>query len=337
MGANRWMLLLGAWCAVCADARGAEPLAGLSIAMLHVERGRVMALPMPTDRVADQTAAQNPDRTRAVFDQTVADCRQQQKASEEAAILCPVPAQAVARFHGMAQAPAQWRDAKGRVYRTRGGWHFRSDPGEGTGFGLEPSVGRTSVAVSGMALASGSDAVFVALRKVPASRWRRWPELTAQIAVWHRSVVSICGEHKQWCVHAGKAPPRATQLTGRAVEYALPDGRVLQRLRAAGPPAAQGKSEAASTYASIDFWRIVDRSGGVRYLGDTSGTEAAQTSYVNCETQCRHDWDRLPQVLVARGRTFLVGASSGGTVTDYSIHELVGGELRVRGGYQWGS
>jgi hypothetical protein len=327
--------------------------APIEAAVLHIEKGRMVALPVLSFPVDPR---QIPDQSQGGFDARL-EVRGSKEApscpgkSAEEVQQCSIPPSVVAQHHYMRATPGQWLDSTGAKYRMRTGWYFVTGGGDGIGFDLGPAPSSIESVrrLTGRALLSDAGGFPVTAPIRPAV-WKRWPELARELTTWLEGHTVKCGQSAS-CREAAKQLATAGSVQGDAWEFKLQDGRALQYLRATSQSKGKGvlshsdlKEEQVDPdpdRLQINLWRIVTGEGAVRVLRlnevSTGWLSGAELVDPYCDSQCTGGWTGRPDVFTAHGRTFMFGPYQGGTTGGYLFFEVMPTELKRLGWYRWGS
>jgi hypothetical protein len=306
------------------------------VAVLHIENGRRIALPVLTIPGGDRRQLEDMEGRLDMFSDSIGlvveRCRNRVKTEvEKDSVQCVLPSALVGEHHYMAKVPTSWWDSRGDSYRVLGGRYFQHTPGSGIGFDLGPHRGKAKSPI--VVLTSETRASFSDVQVVEPRVWRRWPELAQELAAWRKSEIKHCSEAASCVTNLASA----ARMRGAGLEYRLPDGRRLQLLRATSRPpgAASGTPQ---PFALAILWRIVAPDGTARVLrDDKEWLTGVTTASDDCASQCRWNWDARPEVFSLSGRTFVFGPYSGGTVEGYQFIEVLPQKLKLLGWYRWGS
>ncbi|HEY6095588.1 MAG TPA: hypothetical protein VIU93_11620 [Gallionellaceae bacterium] len=263
---------------------------------------------------------------------------------------CKTSIALVAKHHHMGSIPVSWFDSKGHVYEVEGGVYVVSDTGNFVGFSLRPaSSGSEEKITEDRVLLSRKDG-FAAVKTLPPSEWKDWPEFRQEINSWKSKQLSKCNS-KNACKEAVNWLTSEKHIQGEAVEFQISDGRKLQFLRATSSTQSGGVLVPKPIYIQdvtppdslhTNLWRLVNTDNSVRVLRISNESWLADlgNTILNdpyCENQCGPSFTGRPEVISAKGRTYIFGSYSGGTVSGYLFFEVLPTELRFLERYRGGS
>lgn len=318
------------------------PVEQIEVAVLHEEYGQRLAWPVLSLPSTDRRQLENVENRLGCRTEKMCElarlCRENSKPLKDDptsyVAKCPVPYNLVKEQHYMEIAPKYWFDSDKRSYKSLGGIYlFGFGQGDDViGFDIGASNATESSIHNGRALIS-ANSTFAAKRKISPSSWQKWPELLNELHHWKNTRNFECGNDDK-CIKTIENLSIIKNMDGYSIEFMLPDGRKLQYLRANSPIPENKPSSVHedNAYLITDIWRIIKANGKSQVLRAYTNTDTN-----NCETQCMSGWNRIPDVFTIRGRTFIFGPFSGGTVFGYNFIEVLQKELKTLGQYSGGS
>lgn len=257
----------------------------------------------------------------------------------------------VAQENYMSSIPKSWVDYASNRYTPKGA-AARDDGVVGGALGFElMSVGTTQengYKLHGQILLNRADG-FPPERVVSPNEWKQWPEFLQELKYWTGIELGNC-ENLEVCKKAVEWLALPKHINGMAREFSLVDGRKLQFVQASSKTNGKGVLGNTPEYVGentepdemqANLWRIVNMDGSAKLLRTRENISGNIDDSVlvdhYCGSQCSYKWSGSPSVISAKGRTFIIGGFSGGTLYGYLILEVLPTELVYIGKFAWGS
>lgn len=294
----------------------------------------------------DDTNSNDVDKFDAIENLTVDDGREMDpediKALDEEKVSMRM--RLIAEYADMSSIPNAWVNSKGKRYIPFDGGQFGALAMDyAIGFRISnPDISDKS---NGQVVLSRPEG-FPLARLVPQNEWKQWPEFQQELKKWSIGQLEDC-KNLPKCKKATDWLVMPEHIEGEAYEYKIDGGRKLQYIQAL----SRGKGKGVLGYLAehsagarkadelqVSLWRLVNSDGSARVLtnGEVSPPAVSLVDHY-CEAQCTADWRGMPTVISWKGFTYVVGASSRGTLHGYVVLEVLPNELKFVGSVDWGS